>query len=85
MKEDIIEPVTFSEWTAPIVPIVKDDGGAVITKLLQIIYLSLSHTLFSKCKICLQRCLVRKPSVNLNLVMRINSLSWTKNQENFLP
>ena len=26
-KEDIIEPVTFSEWAAPIVPVVKDDGG----------------------------------------------------------
>ena len=29
LKEDIkfIEPVTFSEWAAPIVPVVKDDGG----------------------------------------------------------
>ena len=26
-KEDIIEPVTFSEWAAPIVPVVKEDGG----------------------------------------------------------
>ena len=26
-KEDIIEPVTFSEWAAPIVLVLKDDGG----------------------------------------------------------
>ena len=26
LKEDIIEPVIFSEWAAPVVPIVTEDG-----------------------------------------------------------
>ena len=27
INDDIIEPVTFSEWAAPIVPVIKEDGG----------------------------------------------------------